>query len=652
MMENKGYIFSLDIGTRTIKGLYGYYEDKKLNIIYESSREQFDRAMKYGQIQDIEKVAQVVKALKEDIEEKVGRVLKEVVIAAAGRSLKTVISKGRLEFSQETTIDKEIIRTLELQGVALGEEQVIAEGDRLFCVGYKAINYYLNGYLIGNLYGQVAKFIEVEMISTFLPKSVVDSLHKVMEIVGLKVMNLTLEPIAAMEAVIPDKLRLLNIALIDVGAGTSDIAICSNNTVQAYGMVPIAGDGVTEAIAKELMVDFASAEMIKKQINSSEQLVYRDIFGFENNMSTQELIDKIIPSINNMVVELCQQVILLNGGIPPAAVFLVGGGAHTPLLKNKVAEELNISAQRVGIRDRKDIEFLDNNKDTLGSAGVTVVGIALESIKNITSNFIKVYLNDEPISIFYKKNIQIRDAFINGGIDPRKLLFKNGTNIYYEVNGINKVTFGTLGSPGRILLNGEPAALDTEIKNGDKITFFPAKDGTNAAPNIKDGLLGFDCKRVEFLGEELYLVPEVLVNGVKKEDEYLIKNGDAININIIETLEALCNNKNYYNEVLVNGRAEGKDYIIKDGDIITYREDIAYNKESNDELSNNLLVKVNEEEIALSGKDKYVFVDIFEFYSFDLSAPKGIITLELNGAPAEYYAPLNNGDNLSIYWRE
>ncbi|MGM9973845.1 MAG: cell division FtsA domain-containing protein [Clostridiaceae bacterium] len=654
MMENKGYVFSLDIGTRTIKGLYGYYEDKKLNIIYESSKDQLERAMKDGQIQDIEKVAEVVKDLKEDIEEKLGRSLNEVVIAAAGRSLKTVISKGRLEFSQETTIDKELIRTLELQGVALGEEEAIGEWDRLFCVGYKAINYYLNGYLIGNLYGQVAKFIEVDMISTFLPKSVVDSLYKVMEVVGLKVINLTLEPIAAMEAIIPDKLRLLNIALIDIGAGTSDIAICSNNTVQAYGMVPIAGDEVTETIAKELMVDFLSAEKIKTQISGSEQLFYRDIFGFENNISTEELVDKIIPSINNIVVELSEKVILLNGGIAPAAVFLVGGGAHTPLLKEKLAEALNIATQRVGIRDRKDIELLENNKEIMGSAGVTVVGIALESAKNITNNFVKVYLNDEPITIFYKRNIQIRDAFISAGIDPRKLLFKNGTNTYYQVNGINKVTFGTLGSPGSILLNGRTAALDTEIKNGDRISFIPAEDGINASPRIKDILWGFDSKRVVFLGEELYIVPEVMVNGVKKDEDYLIKNGDVINIIIIETLEALCNNKSYYNEVLVNGKVEFKDYIIKDGDIITYIEDIAYNKESSSskKISHSLLVKVNGEEVTLSGKDKYVFVDIFEFYSFDLSAPKGLITLELNGAPAEYYAPLKDGDNLSIYWRE
>ncbi|WP_426349608.1 cell division protein FtsA [Alloiococcus sp. CFN-8] len=656
MVDNKSYVFSLDIGTRVVKGLYGYYEDNKLKIICEEALPQLERAMKDGQIQDIEKVAQVVRGLKESIEAKLGEKLCEVVIAAAGRSLKTVISKAKIEFLEETTIDKDIIRTLELQGVALGEEKVIEEGDRLFCVGYKPISYYLNGYLIGNLYGQVAKVIEVDMISTFLPRSVVDSLYKVMELVGLKVVNLTLEPIAAMEAVIPEKLRLLNIALIDIGAGTSDIAICSNNTVQAYGMVPIAGDEITEAIAKELMVDFLTAEEIKTQCNDKEELLYKDIFGFENNITSQELIKKIEPSINNLVSELREKVIFLNGGVSPSAVFLVGGGAHTPQIESKLAKELDIAMQRVGIRDRKNIELLENNKDTLGSSGVTVVGIALEAAKNIANNFVKVYLNDEPITIFHKKNIQVRDAFISGGIDPQKLLFKNGRNLYFQVNGIHKVVFGTLGEPGRIIVNGETAALDTEIKNEDKISFLPARDGISAESRIIDILEGFDSKRIIFLGEEVYLIPEIKVNGVNRDIDYLIKDGDTINIITIETLEALCNNKSYYNEVFVNGKKESKDYIINDGDIITSIEDIAYNNvrdnNSLEKLTKGFIVKVNGEEVILSGKDNYIFVDIFDFYTFDLSSPKGIIALELNGSPAEYFASLKEGDNLSIYWKE
>ena len=118
----------------------------------------------------------------------------------------------------------------------------------------------------------------------------------------------------------------------------------------------------------------------------------------------------------------------------------------------------------------------------------------------------------------------------------------------------------------------------------------------------------------------------------------------------------MCNNKSYYNEVFVNGKKESKDYIINDGDIITTVEDIAYNNvrdnNSLEKVPKGFIVKVNGDEVILSGKDNYIFVDIFDFYSFDISSPKGIITLELNGSPAEYFASLKEGDNLSIYWKE
>lgn len=82
-----------------------------------------------------------------------------------------------------------------------------------------------------------AENMSIELIATFLPRSVVDSLYTVIKKVWLKVNNLTLEPIAAIEAVVPQKLRLLNIALVDIGAGASDIAISSKESISSYGMV-------------------------------------------------------------------------------------------------------------------------------------------------------------------------------------------------------------------------------------------------------------------------------------------------------------------------------------------------------------------------------------------------------------------------------
>ena len=99
---------------------------------------------------------------------------------------------------------------------------------------------------MGNLEGHKARTIGEDLIATFLPEDVVDGLYKAVELAGLSVANMTLEPIAAIQVAIPERFRMLNIALIDVGAGTSDSSITNDGCIIAYGMIPVAGDALTE----------------------------------------------------------------------------------------------------------------------------------------------------------------------------------------------------------------------------------------------------------------------------------------------------------------------------------------------------------------------------------------------------------------------
>ena len=77
---------------------------------------------------------------------------------------------------------------------------------------------------------------------------------------GLEAGSLTLEPIAALTVAIPPQMRLLNLALVDIGAGTSDIAVVQRETIVAYAMVPVGGDEITERLAAEYLLDFNTAE--------------------------------------------------------------------------------------------------------------------------------------------------------------------------------------------------------------------------------------------------------------------------------------------------------------------------------------------------------------------------------------------------------
>ncbi|WP_294153175.1 cell division FtsA domain-containing protein [uncultured Clostridium sp.] len=701
-MELKGFnqkdiIFSLDIGTRSIIGTVGIIKDKKFQVVCEKYMEHEERAMVDGQIHDITLVASVVQKVKSAIEEEVGIVLNEVSIAAAGRFLRTVDSKAEIEINEEDEIDKEIVRSLELSAVKNAEDEInsTTEG-KLYCVGYSVKSFYLNGFLISNLIGHKGEKIGADVIATFLPRSVVDSLYSVMNKVNLKVSNLTLEPIAAMEAAIPKNLRLLNIALVDIGAGTSDIAISSKESISAYGMVPMAGDEITEIIVQEYLVDFNTAERIKKELSVNSEITYTDVLGLENTISSEALLKLIDNIVNKTADEISKKILELNGNKSPSAVFLVGGGAHTPGILECIAEKLNLPAQRIAVKDRKAVtECISDNE--LGSAGVTVLGIALSAIRSLGNDFIDVQLNGEPISLFNSHKHTVMDVLLQAGINPSLLISRNGKSVRFTYNGCKRIVFGEYGINAKIIINGQDAALETEVNRDDKIELVYAQNGKNAEPKLCDNIRNVNSISIFIDDEIVNIEPVILVNDIIENLEYIIQNGDEVKVFLPVTIKDL---KKYIIKEDIEFMSENN--ILEDSYEVSEGEKLMrYSGEKTDENSGTAItedrmedisevvaadveektatkeeesvittnekeegvkvfkenfesidVMINGEKTIMADKKEYIIVDIFDYIDFDLTVPKGNINLTLNGENAQYTAKLKDGDVVEVFWSE
>ncbi|WP_288222007.1 cell division protein FtsA [uncultured Clostridium sp.] len=646
--------FALDVGTRSLIGTVGIVEDNNLKVICEKYLEHEERAMIDGQIHDIDLVAKGVKTILDEIEKELGIKLTDVSIAAAGRFLKTVNSIGKIELNIDDEITKEDVKSLELISLKEAENEInkTTEG-RLYCVGYSVKNYFLNGFVISNLVGHKGEEAKVETIATFLPRSVIDSLYSVMNKVGLRVNNLTLEPIAAIEAVVPKKLRLLNIALVDIGAGTSDIAISSKDSISSYGMVPQAGDEVTEAIVQECLVDFNTAEYIKRNLTIKDEITYTDIIGLENIVKSENILKSIKPIVKKIAESIGNKIIELNANKSPSALFLVGGGAHTPGLINELSEVLNMPIQRIAIKDRKAIEncISDNN---IGSAGVTVLGIALMAIKNGQNDFIEVILNGSPVTMFNSHNHSVMDVIIHAGINGSMLIAKNGKNLRYTLNGVKRIAFGERGRSPVIKINGSIESIDKHIKSGDNIEINYAVSGKDASPKIIDQIREFNSISIYLDDQLINLEPIILVNDNKENLDYYIKENDDVNIILPKTvgdIKKYIINKELY--IKKDGININDDYLLQEGDKLTTYNEILKEKLDRKEDSKNgldIIVTFNNKEIKLHGQKDYIFVDIFNYVDFDLSEAKGIITLLLNGNKVGYTEKLKNGDNIEVFW--
>ncbi|MGH4139827.1 cell division protein FtsA [Clostridium sp.] len=673
-------IFALDIGTRSIIGTVGVITEKKFQVIAESYIEHEERAMVDGQIHDIQLVANGVKRVKKQLEGILNISLSKVAIAAAGRFLRTTTIKSEIEVESDSEINREVIRSLDLTAVKMAENEVNKSTQgKLYCVGYSVKNYYLNGYIISNLNSHKGEKIAVEIIATFLPRSVVDSLYVVMNKASLEVVSLTLEPIAAMEAAIPQKLRLLNLALVDIGAGTSDIAISSKDSISAYGMVPMAGDEVTEIVAQAYLVDFNTAEEIKKQCGGKNKIQYTDVLGLDNEIEPEEVLKIISPVVMKISEEIGNKIIELNGGKAPNAVFLVGGGAHTPLIKENISKILNLPIQRVAIKGREAVVDCICN-DEMGSVGVTVLGIALISIKKLGHDFVDVTINDKIVSLFNAHKHTVMDVMVQEGISPKILIGKNGRNIRFIVDGIKRVAFGTLGVGAEIKINDTLSNIDSEVKEGDIIEVSFSKDGKNAEPRIMDFVKNIQA--VSFYFDDIIqnIEPIGFINGERALINAVIKEDDNVTIVIPTTMQDYA--ENYPDIVkastfIMNNSEIFVEYVIKEGDKIysatikdekpvveRYESKVINNeydgtKDVHNKVGNEVgkvmvqvVVEVNKKIITLKNKEKYIFVDIFDYVEFDLSKSKGNLILMLNDIKASYYQPLNNGDIIKIYWEK
>ena len=347
-------IFALDIGTRSIIGMVGTVENEKVRIIAIEKEEHAERAMVDGQIENIDKVAALAGKVKQRLESKLHFKLERVCVAAAGRALRTKRAEFEMDVLGTELIDDEVISRLEAGAVSKAEEAFDAENRaeednrRFYLVGYTVCQYYLDKYMISSLKDHRGKQVKVDLIATFLPSEVVESLYTTMNKIGLEVASITLEPIAAINAAIPANLRLLNLVMVDIGAGTSDIAACTGGSVTGYTMATIAGDEITESIMKEFLVDFMTAENMKAQIEQQEEVVFTDILGFERKCSREEIFRCIQGMSESLCMEIAEKVLEVNGSAP-SALFLAGGGSKLAGLRDGLTAALEMDQNRVAI---------------------------------------------------------------------------------------------------------------------------------------------------------------------------------------------------------------------------------------------------------------------------------------------------------------
>lgn len=749
-IEGIPLVFGLDIGTRNVVGTVGYRQEEEFFVIAQFIKEHETRSMLDGQIHDIGRVGRTISKVKKELESQLQVELNDVCIAAAGRVLKTVTTTVSYEFVEESVVTGEDIHTLDLLGIEKAQRILNENNDtkfKFYCVGYSVVKYYLNGDIFSNLENHKAEEISEDIIVTFLPEDVVDGLYSAVGLAGLKVANMTLEPIAAINVAIPETFRMLNIALVDIGAGTSDISVTRDGSIIAYGMIPSAGDELTELLVQHYLVDFKTAEYIKLQSGLEEEIEYQDIMMIKHTVTAEEVWQLLKPLVDDLAENIAAKIKELNGGETVSATFVVGGGGKIHGFIEHLASELGLPQERVALRGEEVLQEIhfeqqDIRKDPLL---VTPIGICLNYYDQ-KNNFIFVRFNGERIKLYDNDKLTIVDAALQAGFPNEQLFPRRGKEINFTVNGRKRIARGEAGESAVVRVNGHLTNINAPLEPNSDITIEPSTQGSDAVCCLEDlEEYGRSMLNVEVNGRTISCPRFAEVNGIIEMPDYEIKENDRVEMRgyyaVSQIIEFMDVEIDMEKEILVNNKPADLDTLVYENFSIEWtvqafrtpqsemeqeaKAELAVAEEASIEPADSVKEKselqkkidairnvdksyeepereltqeeleekfveeqkatesdirptiieraeqrvakraaaklagmdlhivVNKMPVTLTGKQMYVFVDVFDVIGFDVHGGNGksIVTL-LNGESPSYTAELKEGDVLDIYWED
>lgn len=705
-------LFALDIGTRSVVGIILQEENDHFHVEDILVKEHKERAMVDGQIHNVMYVADLINEIKRELEEKHGPLTK-VSVAAAGRSLKTEQASVTIHIRNRPIFTEEDISRLELQAVQQAQQQLLQQKEdakisHYYCVGYSVLYYRLDGEEIGSLLDQQGDEAQIEVIATFLPRVVVESLIAALKRADLEMEALTLEPIAAINVLIPPTMRRLNVALVDIGAGTSDIAITDKSTVVAYGMVPTAGDEITEALSDHYLLDFPVAEEAKRQLQTAEEILIQDILGFDQFYPKEEVFLAIEPAVKQLAKSIGEEILRLNNRVAPKAVMLVGGGSLTPNLTIELGQVLDLPANRIAVRGIDAIQNLTKEEHIKASPElVTPIGIAIAA-KKMPIQYMSLTVNNQVVRLFELKEMTVADAFLAANIRAKQLYGKPGHGLSISVNGQDIFIPGEHGHPAEIMVNGQQASTKTLIKTGDAIQLIEGQDGQQATATVRDLIDEAAIKTVTIQNTKYVIEPKITVNNSSASLDTVLHDRDIVAFDIAETIEDVFKITNNWHllkqfesytiqvdgqplylpefspQLMINGKVAKLSYAVQHGDVISFQqpslptvqhiadqmnllledkiiihfqqEVLELKKTANEAIVNKMVVSPqstvhNGATLVFKEKDRsrWIYQDVFRFSNWQLpSAFKGNFTILRNGQPASFDTEIFGGDQLEI----
>lgn len=348
MGKKENVIVGLDIGTTKTCVVVAELRETGIEILGVGAHP--SEGLRKGVVVNIESTVESIKGALEKAEQSAGMEISSVYVGIAGshirgqNSLGIVPVKGRevreedVELAIEAAraiaipLDRQIIHTIP-QYYVVDEQDGIVDP-----VGMAGVRLEAKAHVVT---GAVTSI-----------QNVVKSVNKV----GLEVKDLVLEQLAASEAVLSADEKALGVALVDIGGGTTDIAVFSEGSLKHTAVLPVGGNYVTSDIATGLRTPLAEAEKIKMKygcafmplIPKDEMIEVPSVGGREPREVSRQILGRIIEPRMDEILTMVQKEISKSGceDILAAGIVLTGGGAILEGVPELAEQIFNVPVRR------------------------------------------------------------------------------------------------------------------------------------------------------------------------------------------------------------------------------------------------------------------------------------------------------------------
>ena len=334
-------ILALDIGTEWLKSVLFTIEDLGIDVKKVARVEQQQHAMKSGVIKNLDTVLENCRLAISELNDRLAQdqYPKNVVMGIAGeyiQGVSIVVNYQREENYENEVTEKEekkILMQIEDKIKDSGKEDLsqrvglTSEDIEILHITQTGIE--IGGMPVESLVGYKGKDVKLHFYASFAPKTYTEALKKVASELKMNPLGIVSEPFAVARAFAGSKNREFSAIFIDIGGGTTDIAVVEKGNVVETKMFAFGGRTFTKEIAKTLSLDYRYAEQrkIKYSNRSLKKELARDI-------------QKIMYPVAKLWMKTLKSAFLYCDDISsfPTQIYLCGGGALLPEIKEVMLE--------------------------------------------------------------------------------------------------------------------------------------------------------------------------------------------------------------------------------------------------------------------------------------------------------------------------